>query len=232
MLPGRQESWRRDPRAGALVIVVGAGLAGFVALGVMLLAIPAFVELDEAASAAIRSIDLPGLVPFAKFATWVGSFWPMAAITAGTALVYLVRGRRTTAIMLTLAVLLGAGVANALKLVFMRERPDVIALIPSLESYSFPSGHAVASFVYFAMLGFLLMVHRRSLKRAFLGLVLCVLAAGAIALSRVYLGVHFFYDAVGGWLLGIAWVAFVVLVGARWAAGRPEDDEVSGPAEA
>lgn len=220
MLPGRQDRWRRDPRAGVLVIVAGLGLAGFIALTAALLLAPTFMEIDGAISAAIRGIDVPGLEVVARAATAVGDVWPMAALTALTTAVLWVRGRRVEAFMVVVAVLGGALVGAALKQVFMRLRPALdIARIPLPESYSFPSGHALASFLYFGSLAFVALIDVGRLSRAVAIVAGCTVAAFTIALSRVYLGVHFLGDVVGAWLLGFAWLSAVVLVSARWGAG-------------
>lgn len=225
MLPrSRTESWQRDPRAGAAVIVGGIALACFAALAAGLLLAPAFISLDMAASEAIRSIRIPGLKEAAIAATWIGSFWQMTVLTAVAAAIFALKGKRASALMLAIAVPLGAGLANLLKLIFMRARPAVDALIDMPDSYSFPSSHAVTSFVFFGALAFLALLHRTNLRRATVYVALCVFAAASVALSRVYLGVHFLGDAVGGWLVGSAWLSLVVLVTARWGTGDGEQE--------
>jgi undecaprenyl-diphosphatase len=224
MLPGRQERWQRDPRAGVLVIVAGVALAAFVGLAVALLIAPAFVSADIAVSAAIRSIDLPGLEAFARFATHVGDFWPIAGLTAVTAAILWARGRRAEAVMVVVAVLGSALLGAGLKQVFMRVRPALeVARIPLPETYSFPSGHALSSVVYFGSLIFVALVDVRRLGRALLLVGACGLVALTISFSRVYLGVHYLGDVVGAWLLGFSWLALVVLVSARWGAGDADD---------
>lgn len=221
-IPGRQDHWRRDPRAGVLVIVAGLGLAGFIALAAALLLAPAFMDADGVISAAIRGIDVPGIETFARAATAVGDFWPMAALTAVTAAVLWARGRRVEAVMLVVAVLGGALVGAGLKQVFMRLRPALdVARIPLPDSYSFPSGHALASFLYFGSLAFVALIDVKRLSRAVAIVAACTAAAFAIAFSRVYLGVHFLGDVVGAWLLGFAWLSAVLVVSARWGAGDP-----------
>ena len=232
MLPGRRERWQRDPRVGVLVVVAGGAFAAFVALGLALLFAPAWMTFDMAASAAIRSVDLPGLETLARFATSVGDFWPMAVLTAATAALFWVRGNRTSAATLVFGVMSGSGFGALLKLLFARVRPALdVAKIPIPETYSFPSGHALTSLLFFGSLGFLIVLHEKSLRRAAAGMALCVIAALSIAMARVYLGVHYLGDVVGSWLLGASWLAVVVLVSARWGAGSAESD-FSEPGEA
>lgn len=219
MLPMRQESWRRDPRVGTTVVLGGVALALFLELATAVLLAPAFISADVAVSNAVRAIAFPGLAHAARVATWLGDFWPMTVLTVIGVVACALRGKSTSAVMLAVVVPLGAAFGNLLKLVFMRARPAVDSLIDMPHSYSFPSGHAVASFVLFATLSFLAVLHRRSLGRAIVYVALFMLTAAAITLSRVYLGVHYLGDAVGGWLFGSAWLAFMVLVFARWGTG-------------
>jgi undecaprenyl-diphosphatase len=181
------------------------------------------VEFDITVSGAIRSINVPGLEGFARFMTRVGDFWPMTILTAVAAGVLLMRGNRTSAATLAVGVLSGSGVGALLKLLFARVRPALeVARIPMPESYSFPSGHALTSVLFFGTLAFLILLHEKNLGRAIAGVVICVLGAFAIAMARVYLGVHYLGDVVGSWLLGASWLAVVILVSARWGAGSPD----------
>jgi len=104
--------------------------------------------------------------------------------------------------------LLGGGLLDlALKQVFHRARPtsDVPPLIT--QGWSFPSGHAMGSLVAYGMLAYLLVrdkTGRRSRAAIIAGAVLLVLLIG---LSRLYLGVHYFSDVVGGYAAGVMWLA-------------------------
>ncbi len=111
------------------------------------------------------------------------------------------------------ASMLGAGLLDVcLKYIFHRSRPlPFFGSEP--DSYSFPSGHALASFCFFVVLAAVLapkITHK--LMRAGVWVV-AVFLVGAIGLSRVWLGVHYPTDVLGGY------VAAGVCVSVIWASG-------------
>lgn len=152
------------------------------------------------------------------------SFGGVPALTLITilAVLYLLVSRRFfTAAIVTAAVAGGAVLTTVLKLGFARPRPDLVDHLVSVQSMSFPSGHAMASAVTYLTLGALLA--RTEKRRAVRGYIFAV--AGfltlLIGISRVYLGVHYPTDVLAGWTLGAAWALLCWLV-ARWL--RPKDN--------
>lgn len=95
--------------------------------------------------------------------------------------------------------LLGTALANgALKAGFARMRPEI--LLEPLDSFSFPSGHSSAAFAFFLTLG-VLAGRDQPPRLRLTWVLLAALPATAIALSRVYLGVHWPTDVIAGALL-------------------------------
>ena len=119
------------------------------------------------------------------------------------------------------AVLVGAPqFSTLLKELLDRPRPTISPLY-EVTSAAFPSGHATAAAACFGALGYFLAFRLRPSLSRFVWV--CVVAVAAlIGLTRVYLGVHWPTDVVGGWLLGAAWVVAVVL------AIRPRLEEGCG----
>lgn len=116
-------------------------------------------------------------------------------------------GRRREAIAFTLAVASAAIALPLLKLLFDRARPDALWQLVSEDKASFPSGHALGAAVTFPLLGLFA-------GRA-MGMGLGIALACVIGLSRVFLGVHWLSDVIGGWLLGAAWACATVALLAR-----------------
>lgn len=93
-----------------------------------------------------------------------------------------------------------------LKRYFARARPDIAAMLRQAHGYSFPSGHAMGSTVVFAALGYVAfrILERWRWKAAALALAFTLIIA--VALSRVYLGVHWISDVGAGIVCGLLWV--------------------------
>jgi undecaprenyl-diphosphatase len=107
----------------------------------------------------------------------------------------------------------GAQLLNSLlKGEFQRVRPSpVLGMIP-VQSFSFPSGHAMEAAAFYGFLAYLgWRLLQGGARAAYLaGLVFLVFAIG---LSRLYLGVHYFTDVLAGYLAGFIWVDAVILGG-------------------
>lgn len=100
-----------------------------------------------------------------------------------------------------------------------RPRPDVERLLDSPVNSSFPSGHVAAATVY-AALAFVVLWHTRKMWVRALAVVLVVAAPLIVAWARMYQGMHFLTDVVGGMVLGISSVVIC-----RRILGAPRDAE-------
>jgi undecaprenyl-diphosphatase len=127
-------------------------------------------------------------------------------------------GRGREAAVFAIAVL-GANLVNeAMKLFFHRTRPEPWFGYPQPPTYSFPSGHAFVSFCFCLCLAEILVRHgwplvgKVAIWSAALG---CTLIVG---LSRVYLGVHYPTDVLGGYAAGIVWTMLIRVARQVWQA--------------
>ena len=110
-----------------------------------------------------------------------------------------------------------------LKSLFERARPDLWEWIVTETHTSFPSGHATASMAL-AICGVFLVWHTKWRVVAICGAVLYVLLIG---FSRLYLGVHFPTDIIGGWLLGAGWMSLVIGCVLLLSRGKPATKEAA-----
>lgn len=220
---GTDASWRRDTRPGVLVILFGLAVVGFGALWAMLLLLPSLISLDHAVSAAIRSLASPVLDPIAVAFTTLGGFAIVASLSVAVCAWLLWRGLRAEAGLFAANMTFGPALGELVKALAGRARPPVeVARIPMPANLSFPSGHALAAFLFFGTIVFLLFTvdERLSLKSKAGVTVLCVLTALAVSLSRVYLGVHYLGDVLGGWLLGGAIMTLTAGIYVSVTSGR------------
>ena len=89
-----------------------------------------------------------------------------------------------------------------------RSRPTLAVLLDRPSGKSFPSGHALTSFVAVGLLVRLLWPACSARQRALL-LIAAGVTVTAVGFSRLGLGVHFLTDVLGGWLLGAVWLLAV-----------------------
>ena len=175
---------------------------------------------DEQLRHLVNGIASPGLTDVMVFASVWGAPRRLAILAVVAVAAFLARGWRRGAV-LVVVTLLGASLLDGgLKLLFGRTRPVAFyEIYPSPESFSFPSGHALFATAFFGGLAVLLwgrLVHP-ALRVAAVGVALALIAL--IGFSRIYLGVHYPTDVVGGVAAGTVWVAAVAL-GDRIASHR------------
>jgi membrane protein DedA with SNARE-associated domain/membrane-associated phospholipid phosphatase len=149
----------------------------------------------------------PTGVAIAKGLSFLGSPAFVAAWGLGLIIVLLVRRRPLLAGGWVAAVAGGGLLDLALKRVFHRTRPTWDLPLLTARGWSFPSGHAMGSLIAYGILAYLLVRDakgRRPRMAIVVGAVLLVLLIG---LSRIYLGVHYFSDVLGGYAAGVVWLA-------------------------
>ena len=119
-----------------------------------------------------------------------------------------------------IALIGGEALNQFLKRLIHRPRPLQSSILSS-QSWSFPSGHAMVSLIAYGMLAYVLVVlgswsFRRRVDIA-LGATLVILLIGW---SRIYLGVHYVSDVIGGYVAGSIWLAACISgmeVARRWS---------------
>lgn len=88
---------------------------------------------------------------------------------------------------------------------FVRPRPSVVPQLIHASGFSYPSGHSVSSAALYVTLAVLAARHVDTHRARVVFFVLAGLVIGLVSLSRVYLGVHYPSDTLGGSLMGAAW---------------------------
>lgn len=166
-------------------------------------------QFDDATRAAVHTFASPPLTLFMRAISFLGSsqFLTVASIAVIAWFAWRKWGREAKLFALTM---IGASVLNiTLKLVFKRPRPVPFFDLTAPESYSFPSGHSLASCCFFAGLAAILsgrIKHRR--PRTIIWTIAIVMFL-LIGLSRIYLGVHYTTDVIAGFAAASIWILVV-----------------------
>jgi undecaprenyl-diphosphatase len=160
------------------------------------------VQFDESIKQLVEYMETPALTHFFIFLTFFGSKTVLYFISLILLLVFIYQ--RQWAVMTVLAFnLFGVRYVNAkLKVFFARERPEWEHFVDVM-GYSFPSGHTMNSSAFYGFLVILLLQTRIRYRTYIITAILCMIAL--IGISRIYLGVHYPTDVIGGLLAGTMW---------------------------
>lgn len=138
-------------------------------------------------------------------ASFVGNVPFMAVIGLAIGLFLVYKRRLDEALRAASAVLLAVVTTSALKALIMRPRPDLWPQLASETNWSFPSGHATGSAAVAIALAVLAWNSRYRWPVVIAGAVFTVV----VSWSRLYLGVHYPTDIVGGWCVAILWAYYM-----------------------
>jgi undecaprenyl-diphosphatase len=106
---------------------------------------------------------------------------------------------------------IGGGIIDLiLKLVFARPRPQIVPHLVSVDSLSYPSGHSVMSMMVYISLIFIIFYLDINKNIKLFLLYSAVVLIFLIGISRMYLGVHYPSDILGGWSLGLIWCSISI----------------------
>lgn len=158
-----------------------------------------------------RAVTEPGLVHVNRILTdWAWDPWTMRALITVAVVVLWWRGARVPAVWVAATSVLATVVQQGLKSAVGRERPHWPDPVDSAHYAAFPSGHAMTATVSFGLLLWLLRRYGAGPRLWRTALVVACVSVVGVGLTRLYLGVHWLSDVLGGWLLGAALVALSI----------------------
>ena len=167
---------------------------------------------DEWLLAWLHSRKNPVLDTFFSTVTWLGSLKLLLPLDAVLSILLLTRGHQREFYLFNLGFLGATAMTYLIKFLLARERPGSVLSPEALPpDPSFPSAHTTQAFGFAIML-WLVAVGLSGQWRLATALVLLLLAV-SVALSRMYLQVHFPSDVLAGVLVALSWGALIVIVG-------------------
>ena len=199
-------------------------LTVIVALIIVIVGINLFIELtdtlesqmltdwDNNVTDFVLSYRNPTLTKYFMFVTDVGDLYGyliVLGIFFGVSFFVFKRWKYVLQITLVLAL---ASISNViLKRFIDRARPSIEHLV-SVETLSYPSGHAMSAMAFYGFLIYLFTQFKMNKYLRVLSITLLAFLLLSIGVSRIYLGVHFPSDIAGGFIAGFIWVIFCILL--------------------
>ena len=216
--------WVRD-RGHQIAVVLGLtlvvlGTAGFLGVYDAVQDRDDLAELDEpvlGGLVAARSGTMTAVLT--AVSTVTGPVVLPVIVVAATLVWGFVRRSWWQAGLLAGAMVLSTLVSMTLKAAVARPRPPVDTMsVPGYETtYSFPSGHTIATATLLLVIGYLAWVRRPQVGSLVAWAVLVTAGTGLVAVSRLYLGYHFVTDVLASMALAIAILGLVIALDRRRA---------------
>ena len=177
---------------------------------------------DFAITEWVQSISVPMFDEVMRAISALGWWVPASIITVCLGVALFALGRKSDAAIFMALVATSAAANWLIKRIVASPRPDpaLVDVHEELTTYGFPSGHVMFAVVCFGWLAIVLSrADGRYVVLSRVAQVILVLLVAAMAMSRVYLGVHWPSDAAGALVMGGVWL--VVMVGVRgWLQGK------------
>lgn len=158
--------------------------------------------------------------PIAKFITNFGG--AIFVISLTTILFFVIKDKK-----IGISIIANLGIVTILnqiiKFIMQRPRPTEFRIIEET-GYSFPSGHSMVSLAFYGYLVYLIYkyINNKHLKRTLiiiLSILICV-----IGVSRIYLGVHYTSDVLGGFLISLAYLIIYIELVNKFVLEKNKDD--------
>lgn len=167
---------------------------------------------DQSIISFIQSFESPTLTKIMRFFTFIGSIPTVITLSIMMLFVLYLLLKQKDKLFLFGIIIIGSQLLNKLlKQIFHRQRPDLHRLI-EIGGYSFPSGHAMTAMTFYGILTFLFWRGIPHYKGKITLVLISFIFILMIGISRIYLGVHYPSDIIGGYLEGIVWLIVSISV--------------------
>jgi len=169
------------------------------------------LQFDDSIRGFVHQFAFPALTILMQIASFLGSTLFLILLGISVVITLYLKKHRRGAIIFTITTIGASLLLASLKIAFRRARPEPFfdTILPA--SYSFPSGHSLASFCFYGALAAIITVR---IEKLWLKIIVWLAAAILILLigiSRIYLGVHYPSDVLAGFAVGLIWVITIAV---------------------
>lgn len=168
-------------------------------------------RLDNGVMHAIQQTETDHLTRFMKWITYYGNHSFLIPANIVLIIVLFYYKQKKWAVCVLLCSLAGVGLMSMLKNLFARHRPAA-PFVSGITNYSFPSGHAMMSLLFYGILIVLSFLFVKKLKIKIPLILLFSIIILLIGFSRLYLRVHYTTDVLAGYTMGLCWLSISFLV--------------------
>ena len=153
-----------------------------------------------------KILNLEYIIPIAKIITTLGSAAFLITISLGITL--FVKNKKIV-LTIWLNLLIAPLINSFIKMIIQRPRPTEYRLIDE-KGYSFPSGHSMVSMAFYGFLIYLIYKYVKNKKLKIISIILLGILIALIGISRIYLGVHYTSDVIGGYLISVSYLIIYI----------------------
>lgn len=159
----------------------------------------------------VQGLETPALTIFFKTFSWIGSAYTVIPSTIIVcAILFFGTNEKKTAILFAFTMVSTIVLNLILKPSFPRERPEIYRLV-EVTGLSFPSGHTMMVVGLYGMIVYAAWHHIKKISGRISLILFATVIILFVTMSRIYLGVHFPSDIVGGIAASTCWVMLVLI---------------------
>ena len=162
--------------------------------------------IDSYIEGIILSIRNDKLTDIMTIITNISSAYALIVITI--LLLILIKNKKIP-ILITFNLIFSFLSSQLIKIILRRDRPVNISLVNAM-GFSYPSGHSMVSMAYFGFIAYLVYKYIDNTIVKVILIITLFVSIFAIGFSRIYLGVHYFSDVLGGFLLSISYLMLFI----------------------
>lgn len=169
------------------------------------------LRFDDSIRGFVHQFAFPALTILMQIASFLGSTLFLTLLGISIVITLYLNKHRRGAIIFTITTIGASLLLASLKIAFRRARPEPFfdTILPA--SYSFPSGHSLASFCFYGALAAIITVRIEKFWLKILVWLAATILILLIGISRIYLGVHYPSDVLAGFAVGLIWVITIAV---------------------